>query len=77
MSEYVVFVDYLYPSASRDRLLDKKELLKHLDGYLDMGNAPEWDIKYYEEFTSGDSFDLHNNKYYAPYIEDYLSGIFR
>jgi hypothetical protein len=79
---HIAYVDYIYPKASKDNILNPKELENVLSKSFteddhDIMNQPSWDIRYLEESTGSDSFQLDHKRYYEPYLKEFEKGLER
>jgi hypothetical protein len=82
--QFVVFVDYLYPTGELKNVLGPDQLNKYLrDGqglYFDeesMWHLTYWDVEYIDCNQTSDSFDIDHKQYYEPFINNYKIGLSR
>ncbi len=77
---HIAYVDYIFPKGTEDKAILKPKKLNDLlfkaftKKEHKVMNLPTWDIKYREESTSSDSFQLDHKRYYEPYLKAFERG---
>lgn len=80
---HIAYIDYIYPKGTKeDDILNPKELNNFLFSSFtkedhDVMNVPSWDVRYLQESTESDSFQLDHKSYYEPYLKEFEKGMKR
>jgi hypothetical protein len=76
---HIGYVDYIYPTNSKNKLINPSELENILNNLFTNEdhkkmNQPSWDVLYLEESTGSDSFQLDHKRFYENHIDEFETG---
>ena len=75
--QYVVFLDYLYPSGDDKQVISVENILQQEDRNDWLWTQTYWDIKYINCYILSDHFHLDHKDYYIDYFKNFQIGLSR
>jgi len=78
--QYLVFIDYIHPKRSREKLSRRSInfILQDGEGLYSEGSTTwyltHWDVKYISENQASERFQVDHKSYYEPYMRSFEHG---